>query len=196
MRSSRCASIDAADDELPDAGLVVVEDAETGEQLLVDSGDPLLRARLRAAVAERETRGSPRECAGPGCPCTASTRRGPGHARSSRSSRAPGAGAHDVRRPGPARRRPAGGRGPGVGRGRRRAAADRGARRGRSRGRRRQARPGWPASGSPSRASPCSRSPCAGPTVTVPGVPRQAAPSSSPWTSPAAWPRPTWRRAG
>jgi uncharacterized protein (DUF58 family) len=47
---------DAADDELPDAGLVVVEDAETGEQLLVDSGDPLLRVRLRTAVAEREAR--------------------------------------------------------------------------------------------------------------------------------------------
>ena len=47
---------DAADEELPDAGLLVVEDAETGEQLLVDSGDPLLRARLRTAVAEREAR--------------------------------------------------------------------------------------------------------------------------------------------
>jgi uncharacterized protein (DUF58 family) len=47
---------DAADEELPDVGLVVVEDAETGEQLLVDSGDPLLRARLRTAVAEREAR--------------------------------------------------------------------------------------------------------------------------------------------
>ncbi|MGC1569923.1 MAG: DUF58 domain-containing protein, partial [Trebonia sp.] len=35
--------IDTADDELPDAGLVVVEDAETGEQLVIDSGDPLLR---------------------------------------------------------------------------------------------------------------------------------------------------------
>ena len=48
--------VDAADDELPEAGLVVVEDAETGEQLVIDSGDPLLRARLRAAVAEREAR--------------------------------------------------------------------------------------------------------------------------------------------
>jgi uncharacterized protein (DUF58 family) len=47
---------DAADDELPDAGLVVVEDAETGEQLVVDSSDPLLRARLRAGVEERDTR--------------------------------------------------------------------------------------------------------------------------------------------
>jgi uncharacterized protein (DUF58 family) len=46
--------IDTADDELPNAGLVVVEDAETGEQLVVDSGDPLLRARLRVAVEERD----------------------------------------------------------------------------------------------------------------------------------------------
>jgi uncharacterized protein (DUF58 family) len=47
---------DAADDELPDAGLVVIEDAETGEQLVIDSGDPLLRARLRAGVEERDVR--------------------------------------------------------------------------------------------------------------------------------------------
>jgi uncharacterized protein (DUF58 family) len=47
--------IDAADDELPDVGLVVVEDAETGEQLVIDSSDPLLRARLRAGVTERDT---------------------------------------------------------------------------------------------------------------------------------------------
>ena len=47
---------DAADDELPDAGLVVIEDAETGEQLVIDSGDPLLRARLRAGVEERDAR--------------------------------------------------------------------------------------------------------------------------------------------
>lgn len=45
---------DAADDDLPDAGLVLVEDTETGEQLLIDSSDPLLRARLGACVAERE----------------------------------------------------------------------------------------------------------------------------------------------
>ena len=48
--------IDAADDELPNVGLVVVEDAETGEQLVIDSGDPLLRARLRAGVEERDAR--------------------------------------------------------------------------------------------------------------------------------------------
>src|SRR5580704_13028550 len=48
--------IDTADDELPDVGLVVVEDAETGEQLVIDSGDPLLRARVRAGVDERDAR--------------------------------------------------------------------------------------------------------------------------------------------
>jgi uncharacterized protein (DUF58 family) len=47
---------DAADDELPDVGLGVIEDAETGEQLVIDSGDPLLRARLRAGVDERDAR--------------------------------------------------------------------------------------------------------------------------------------------
>jgi uncharacterized protein (DUF58 family) len=47
---------DTADDELPDVGLVVVEDAETGEQLVIDSSDPLLRARLRAGVGERDAR--------------------------------------------------------------------------------------------------------------------------------------------
>jgi uncharacterized protein (DUF58 family) len=48
--------IDTADGELPDAGLVVVEDAETGEQLVIDSGDPLLRARVRAGVEQRDAR--------------------------------------------------------------------------------------------------------------------------------------------
>ncbi|MEU4835637.1 DUF58 domain-containing protein [Streptosporangium sp. NPDC023615] len=47
---------DAADDVLPEAGLIVVEDAETGEQLVVDSADPLLRLRLRAAVDARDAR--------------------------------------------------------------------------------------------------------------------------------------------
>ena len=32
----------------------MVEDAETGEQFLVDSGDPLFRSRLRAGVDERD----------------------------------------------------------------------------------------------------------------------------------------------
>ena len=46
--------LDATDDELPDAGLIVVEDAETGEQLVVDSSDPLFRARYSAGVEERD----------------------------------------------------------------------------------------------------------------------------------------------
>jgi uncharacterized protein (DUF58 family) len=48
--------LDAADDELPDVGLVIVEDAETGEQLVIDSSDPLLRVRLRAEVEGRDAR--------------------------------------------------------------------------------------------------------------------------------------------
>jgi uncharacterized protein (DUF58 family) len=47
--------VDRADDELPEAGVIVVEDAETGEQLIIDSGDPLLRARLGQAVQQRES---------------------------------------------------------------------------------------------------------------------------------------------
>jgi uncharacterized protein (DUF58 family) len=46
--------LDAADGELPEAGLLVVEDAETGEQLLVDSSDPLFRSRFRAGVEARD----------------------------------------------------------------------------------------------------------------------------------------------
>ena len=46
--------VDAADDALPEVGLIVVEDAETGEQLLVDSADPWFRARFSAGVDERE----------------------------------------------------------------------------------------------------------------------------------------------
>ncbi|MEV0719217.1 DUF58 domain-containing protein [Asanoa sp. NPDC050611] len=40
--------------DLPDLGLVLVEDAETGEQMLADTGDPLFRERLRAEVEARE----------------------------------------------------------------------------------------------------------------------------------------------
>jgi uncharacterized protein (DUF58 family) len=47
--------VDAADDDLPEAGLILVEDVETGEQLLVDSSDPLFRARLREGVDERDS---------------------------------------------------------------------------------------------------------------------------------------------
>jgi uncharacterized protein (DUF58 family) len=46
--------VDHADDALPEVGLIVVEDAETGEQLLVDSADPWFRTRFRDGVDERE----------------------------------------------------------------------------------------------------------------------------------------------
>jgi uncharacterized protein (DUF58 family) len=46
--------VDPAELELPDIGLILVEDAETGEQLLVDTSDPLLRGRLAAQVGARE----------------------------------------------------------------------------------------------------------------------------------------------
>ena len=41
---------------LPDVGLVTVEDAETGEQLLVDASDPAFRARYESIAAEAEER--------------------------------------------------------------------------------------------------------------------------------------------
>jgi hypothetical protein len=46
--------VDPAELELPDLGLILVEDAETGEQMLVDTSDPLLRARLATQVGSRE----------------------------------------------------------------------------------------------------------------------------------------------
>jgi uncharacterized protein (DUF58 family) len=46
--------VDPMELDLPDLGLVVVEDAETGEQVLVDTSDPLLRRRLADQVGTRE----------------------------------------------------------------------------------------------------------------------------------------------
>lgn len=39
--------VDALERDLPDVGEIVLEDAETGEQVLIDTGDPGFRARLR-----------------------------------------------------------------------------------------------------------------------------------------------------
>ncbi|MCM4080729.1 DUF58 domain-containing protein [Paractinoplanes hotanensis] len=47
--------VDPAEVELPDLGVILVEDAETGEQLLVDTSDPLLRSRLADQAGARET---------------------------------------------------------------------------------------------------------------------------------------------
>ncbi|HET9615375.1 MAG TPA: DUF58 domain-containing protein [Candidatus Limnocylindrales bacterium] len=46
--------IDPREVDLPDVGMVVLEDAETGEQLFVDTGDAGFRARFAAAAAARE----------------------------------------------------------------------------------------------------------------------------------------------
>jgi uncharacterized protein (DUF58 family) len=42
--------------ELPNAGVIVMQDAETGEQLFVDTGDPVFRRRFGEAAAAREER--------------------------------------------------------------------------------------------------------------------------------------------
>jgi uncharacterized protein (DUF58 family) len=41
--------------DLPDVGLVTVEDAETGEQLFIDASDPAFRERYAAIAQEQET---------------------------------------------------------------------------------------------------------------------------------------------
>ncbi|WP_117212625.1 DUF58 domain-containing protein [Allorhizocola rhizosphaerae] len=46
--------VDPVELDLPDLGLIVVEDAETGQQVLVDTSDPLLRQRLAGEVQARE----------------------------------------------------------------------------------------------------------------------------------------------
>jgi uncharacterized protein (DUF58 family) len=46
--------VDPRESELPSVGMVYVEDAETGEQIFVDTDDPVFRERLRAAAAERQ----------------------------------------------------------------------------------------------------------------------------------------------
>lgn len=45
---------DPAEVELPDVGLIVMEDAETGEQLFVDTHDTRFRARFAEAARQRE----------------------------------------------------------------------------------------------------------------------------------------------
>jgi uncharacterized protein (DUF58 family) len=47
--------VDPRERALPDVGIVVVQDAETGEQLEVDTGDRAFRDRFAAAARARET---------------------------------------------------------------------------------------------------------------------------------------------
>ncbi len=46
--------VDPGELELPDAGVIVVEDAETGELLSVDTSDPEFRRRFHEVAAARE----------------------------------------------------------------------------------------------------------------------------------------------
>ena len=46
--------VDPRESELPSVGMVYVEDAETGEQIFVDTGDPVFRARLAEAAEQRQ----------------------------------------------------------------------------------------------------------------------------------------------
>jgi uncharacterized protein (DUF58 family) len=46
---------DALEMALPDVGLVIMEDAETGQQLFVDTHEDAFRKRFAALAAERET---------------------------------------------------------------------------------------------------------------------------------------------
>jgi uncharacterized protein (DUF58 family) len=45
---------DPRESELPDIGPIMIEDAETGEQLYVDTHDRHFRQRFREAAAQRE----------------------------------------------------------------------------------------------------------------------------------------------
>jgi uncharacterized protein (DUF58 family) len=46
--------VDRREFDLPSVGMIYVEDAETGEQIFVDSDDPEFQRRLRAAADERQ----------------------------------------------------------------------------------------------------------------------------------------------
>jgi uncharacterized protein (DUF58 family) len=46
--------VDRREFELPAVGMIYVEDAETGEQIFVDTNDPAFQRRLRAAADERQ----------------------------------------------------------------------------------------------------------------------------------------------
>ena len=48
--------LDPVEHELPDCGLLAVADAETGDQVLVDTSDPVFRARLAELAAAQQQR--------------------------------------------------------------------------------------------------------------------------------------------
>ena len=57
--------VDPRESELPDVGPVVVQDAETGEQLVVDTHDAAFRARFAEAATRATRRARARRSAGP-----------------------------------------------------------------------------------------------------------------------------------
>ena len=46
--------IDPREQHIPDVGLAIVEDAETGETLEVDTGDPAVRSAFEQAAMQRQ----------------------------------------------------------------------------------------------------------------------------------------------
>jgi len=46
--------VDRREFDLPAVGMIYVEDAETGEQIFVDTNDAAFQARLRAAADQRQ----------------------------------------------------------------------------------------------------------------------------------------------
>ena len=46
--------VDEQEQELPDAGFVVIQDAETGEQMTIDTSDRKFRERFAEAARHRE----------------------------------------------------------------------------------------------------------------------------------------------
>jgi uncharacterized protein (DUF58 family) len=48
--------VDPRERDIPDVGLIELEDAETGEQILIDTSDEVFRARYQEVVAEADTR--------------------------------------------------------------------------------------------------------------------------------------------
>ena len=51
--------VDRREFDLPNVGMIYVEDAETGEQIFVDSDDPEFQRRLRAAPTSGRPPSSP-----------------------------------------------------------------------------------------------------------------------------------------
>ena len=65
--------VDRREFDLPAAGMIYVEDAETGEQIFVDTDDPAFQQRLRGRGRQRQAALVP-TAGRPGSTCTRSPR--------------------------------------------------------------------------------------------------------------------------